>query len=194
MRKLIYFVGMSLDGYIAGPGDEVDFFPLGDDFRDWLCSEYPETLPTHVRPHVGLAADTPNRHFDTVVMGRNTYRPALSLGIVSPYTHLRQYVVSGSLEPVDDPAVEIVSGDPVDLVRRLAAEPGPEGRDIWLAGGGTLAAQLLGDIDELVVKSYPVVAGGGIPAFVDGFGPTAFAPIARREFADGTQVSWFARG
>ncbi|WP_067864479.1 dihydrofolate reductase family protein [Nocardia shimofusensis] len=194
MRKLIYFVGMSLDGYIAGPADEVDFLPVADDFREWLCQDYPDTLPTHVRPHFGLAADAANRHFDTVVMGRNTYLPALSLGIVNPYAHLRQYVVSSSLEPVGDPAVEIVSGDPVGLVRRLAAEPGPEGLDIWLAGGGKLAAQLLGEIDELVVKSYPVVAGGGIPAFADGFDPTAFTPTARRQFADGTQVSWFTRG
>jgi len=28
MRKPVYFVGISLDGYIAGPGGEIDFYPV----------------------------------------------------------------------------------------------------------------------------------------------------------------------
>lgn len=28
MRKLVYHVGATLDGAIAGPGEEIDFFPL----------------------------------------------------------------------------------------------------------------------------------------------------------------------
>ncbi|MFG1797421.1 dihydrofolate reductase family protein [Nocardia sp. NPDC049149] len=189
MRKLVYFVGMSLDGYIAGPGDTIDHYPVGPDMGAWLAQEYPETLPTHVRPHFGIAADAPNQKFDTLVMGRGTYDPALAIGITAPYAHMRHYVVSSTLGRIDDPAVELVE-DPVALVRQLKQEAGS---DIWLAGGGKLAAAVLSEIDELVIKSYPVVSGTGTPAFAGAFQPTLFAPTARKEFENGTQVTWFTR-
>ncbi|MEV0299309.1 dihydrofolate reductase family protein [Nocardia sp. NPDC050710] len=190
MRKLVYFVGMSLDGYIAGPGGEVDFYPVPDDMWDWMRTDYPETLPTHVRPHIGLDVDAPNRRFDTLVMGRGTYEPALAVDVTSPYAHLRQYIVSSTLGPIDDPAVEVVEHDPVGLVQGLKKE---EGLDIWLCGGGKLAAALFDEIDELVIKSYPVVAGTGIPGFTGEFRPTLFTPTARREFSSGAQTTWFTR-
>ncbi|MEV4126891.1 dihydrofolate reductase family protein [Nocardia sp. NPDC049707] len=190
MRKLCYFVGMSLDGYIAGPGDDISFYPVGNDMWDWLKARYPETLPTHARPHIGLAVDAPNQKFDTLVMGRGTYAPALAIGVTSPYAHMRQYVVSSSLGRIEDPTVELVEADPIGLVRRLKQE---DGMDIWLAGGGQLAAQLLGEIDELVIKSYPVVAGTGTPAFAGEFNPTLFAPTERIEFGNGVQVTWLTR-
>ncbi|QIS01230.1 dihydrofolate reductase [Nocardia brasiliensis] len=190
MRKLVYFVGMSLDGYIAGPDGDIGFYPLPADFTAWIGQDYPETLPTHARPHFGVAVDAPNQRFDTLVMGRGTYAPALSVGITSPYGHMKQYVVSSTLGRIDDPAVELVESDPLALVRRLKAEAGG---DIWLCGGGNLAAQLLGELDELVIKSYPVVAGAGVRAFDGAFQPTLFTPTARREFGNGNQVTWLTR-
>ncbi|MBH0779131.1 dihydrofolate reductase family protein [Nocardia bovistercoris] len=191
MRNLVYYVGVSLDGYIAGPNGEFDFFPVGADLTAWINAEYPETMPTHVREMVGLPPDVPNRRFDTVVMGRRTYEPARQAGLLSPYRHLRQYIVSRTIGSVDAPGVEVVDTDPLALVRRLKQEP--DGLDIWLCGGGELAGQLSTEIDELVIKSYPVVAGAGIPAFAGGFLPTMFTPTARREFDNGTQVGWFRR-
>src|SRR5919112_1317854 len=48
MRKLIYYVGMSIDGRIAGPDGSIEFFPLAE-VMGWIAEEYPETLPAHVR-------------------------------------------------------------------------------------------------------------------------------------------------
>ncbi|MFF3228645.1 dihydrofolate reductase family protein [Nocardia suismassiliense] len=190
MRKLVYFVGMSLDGYIAGPDGGIDFYPLPEDFTGWIGQDYPETLPTHARSYFGVAADAPNQKFDTLVMGRGTYEPGLAIGVTSPYAHMRQYVVSTTLGRIDDPAVELVEQDPVALVQQLKKE---EGLDIWLAGGGKLAAALLGEIDEMIIKSYPVVAGTGIPAFAGEFRPILFTPTGRREFSNGNQVTWLTR-
>ncbi|MEV0250052.1 dihydrofolate reductase family protein [Nocardia sp. NPDC050712] len=191
MRKLTYFVGMSLDGYIAGPGDDISFYEASPDFWAWLAAEYPETLPAHVWPHFGVAAGTVPAHFDTLVMGRGTYEPGLAAGIASPYPHMRtQYVVSGSLGAIDAPGVELVENDPADLVRRLKKE---EGLGIWLAGGGNLAAQLTDEIDELIIKSYPTIAGAGTRAFTGHFNPTQFQLDRRQDFENGTQVSWFRR-
>jgi dihydrofolate reductase len=190
MRKLVYYVAVSIDGYIAGPGDEVDFYPVSDDMAAWMNERYPEVIPTHIRALVGLT-DPPNRRFDTLVMGRGTYQPALDLNISSPYAHLRQYVVSSTLEKIDDPSVELVPDDPVGLVRRLKAESSD--KDIYLAGGGKLAGALLPELDELIIKSYPVVAGAGVPAFQGGFDPTLFTPTERQSFSNGAQVTWFQR-
>ncbi|TDC85013.1 dihydrofolate reductase family protein [Actinomadura sp. 7K507] len=189
MRKLVYYVGVSIDGYIAGPGGEFEFYPVADDMVSWITERYPETVPTHIRSQVGLE-DAPNKRFDTLVMGLGTYRPALDIDVTSPYAHLRQYVVSTTLDEIADPGVELVR-EPHGIVRELKAEEG--GKDIWLCGGGELAGALLPEIDELIIKSYPVVAGAGVSAFAGGFRPTLFTPTDRKEFSNGAQVTWFTR-
>ncbi|MEV0167042.1 dihydrofolate reductase [Nonomuraea fuscirosea] len=188
MRKLVYYIATSIDGYIAGPNGEYDFYPVADDMAAYLNSEYPETIPTHIRAHVGL--DVPNKTFDTVVMGRGSYEPGLAAGVTSPYAHLRQYVVSSTIKSIDDPAVKLVPGDPLGLVRRLKQE---DGLNIYLCGGGNLAAQLLPEIDELIVKCYPVVAGAGIPAFHGGFAPATFTLTGTRTFGNGTVLMTYRR-
>ena len=189
MRKLVYYVAVTIDGYIAGPGGEIDFYPLGADMAEWMSSEYPETVPTHVRQQVGMP-DVPNKTLDTMVMGLGTYRPALEVGITNPYAHLRTYVVSTTIDHVEDPVI-LHSGDPLELVRELKAQ---DGLDIYLAGGGKLAGSVLPEIDELVIKSYPVVAAAGIPAFVAPFTPTTFTPTDHRTFDNGATVTWYTRG
>ncbi|GLF94885.1 dihydrofolate reductase family protein [Streptomyces yaizuensis] len=194
MRKLVYYVAVSIDGYIAGPGGEFDFYPLGDErqaaaYSGWINARYPETVPTPGRASEGLA-DAPNKRFDTVLMGRGAYGPGVAAGFTSPYAHLRQYVVSSTLAPDVDPAVTVVAGDPLGLVRGLKRE---EGQDIWLCGGGVLAGALLPEIDELIIKSYPVVAGSGIPAFSGAFDPTVFDVTDRASFDNGVVVTHFAR-
>ncbi|NEE03397.1 dihydrofolate reductase family protein [Phytoactinopolyspora halotolerans] len=190
MRKLVYYVGVSLDGYIAGPDGEVDFFPLADDLVTWIRTHYPETIPTHVRSLVGMTPDEPNRRFGALVMGRGTYQPALDIGVMSPYAHMEQYVVSGTLGRIDDSSVEVVEQDPVGLVRRLKQEATS---DIWLCGGGTLAGTLFDEIDELILKSYPVLAGAGVPVISGDFRPAAFTPTQREVFSNGTQITWYRR-
>ncbi|MFI6476570.1 dihydrofolate reductase family protein [Nonomuraea sp. NPDC050663] len=188
MRKLVYYVGVSIDGYIAGPDHDISFYPV-EHMLPWIAAEYPETLPVMARPHLGIA-DAPNKHFDTLVMGRGTYEPAMLAGIASPYPHVKQYIVSNSIAGIDDPDVTLVKGDPLELVRSLKQE---DGMDIWLAGGGNLAGQLLPEIDELVVKSYPVVAAKGTRAFDGDFQPTAFTVTDTHALPDGCRITWFKR-
>ncbi|KAB2348309.1 dihydrofolate reductase family protein [Actinomadura rudentiformis] len=193
MRKLVYFIGTTIDGFIAAPDGDLAFFPLTDDVVTFLSSEYPETLPVQVREQLGIA-DAANRRFGTVIQGRATYAPAIEAGLTSPYPHLRQYVVSETLTPSPDPAVTIISGDVTGKVRALKAEEGTEkGRDIFLLGGARLAGSLLPEIDELVVKIYPVVAGAGIPMFGTGFSPLSFRLTGTRTLDGGMALLSYER-
>ncbi|PXY22432.1 dihydrofolate reductase family protein [Prauserella muralis] len=188
MRKLVYYVGMSLDGFIAAPDGSADFFPVTPDVVGFISEEFPDTLPTHVREQLGVTAA--NRHFDVGIQGRATYEPALRIGVTSPFPHLRQYVVSSTLAEQPDPAVELVSGDVAEHVRALKAE---QGRDIYLIGGARLAGSLLPEIDRLVLKVYPVVAGAGVPLFSAGFSPTPFTLTGTRTLDSGTLVLTYDR-
>ena len=183
MRRLVYVVGASVDGFIAGPSGEIDFYPLTPDVVTLLAGELADTLPAHVRAQLGVVG--PPQRFDTVLMGRATYEPALAVGITSPYAPLRQLVVSSTLDDPPDAEVEIVRDDPVGAVRALKAEPG---RDVLLVGGGRLAGTVLEEIDELVVKLYPVVAGAGVPVFTAPFTPTALTLTGSRVLERGTVV------
>jgi len=190
VRRLTYFIAVSVDGRIAGPGDEAEFYPQSPEYTAWMMEEYPDAIPTHVREQVGLSG-RPNRHFDTIVMGRRTYEPALDVGITSPYAHLRQYVVSTTQEELD-PDVTVVRDDPVALVRRLKAEHFP--LDIYLAGGARLAGALLPEVDRFVVKLYPVLAGDGHPmAAGAAFAPAELALTDVRTFAGGNVVLTYDR-
>lgn len=189
MRKLIYYISLSIDGFIAGPDDEVDFYPGSAEYMAWMATDYGDALPSHGRANLGIA-DAPLTRFDTIIMGRRTYEPGLHMGITSPYSHLRQYVVSRSTEQ-RDPAITIVTDAPLETVRTLKSEDSP--LDIYLAGGGKLAGQLLPEIDELVIKRYPVVAGAGLPAFGPEFSPTVFALDEVRTFDGGNVVEWYSR-
>ncbi|MGW5122928.1 dihydrofolate reductase family protein [Streptomyces sp. NPDC004069] len=188
MRRLTYYVAATLDGYIAAPDGTYDFLPFEGEVREAILAEYPETMPAHVRGPFGLT-ETPHRHFDTVIMGRGTYEPALKAGITSPYAHLEQYVVSRTLTS-PDPEVEVVADDPAALVRDLKKR---DGMGIWLAGGGKLAAALRDEIDELIIKRNPVVIGTGIPLFDGPFAPTGFLPTARRHFDSGVSIAMYTR-
>ncbi|GAA0474100.1 dihydrofolate reductase family protein [Streptomyces sp. NPDC046215] len=192
MRKLTYFIGMTIDGCIAGPDDEFEFMvahsALDADYSAALVAAYPDAMPTPARPYVGLGPD--NRDFDTVLMGRGSYEPGLKQGMTSPYAHLEQYVVSKSLTTSPDPGVTVFSGDPVELVRELKAR---EGKGIYLCGGGNLAGQLRDEIDELVVKIYPFVAGNGIRLFDAEFSPEQYELKESRTFKNGVLLVRYAK-
>ncbi|MET7763821.1 dihydrofolate reductase family protein [Streptomyces sp. NPDC005393] len=171
MRKLVYFVAVTLDGFIAGPDGSFDFFQLGDDYRDLIVKHFPETLPAPGLQAFGVGPEVANARFDTVMSGRSTYEIGARVGLTDQYPRLRQYVVSRTMSGSPDPAVTLISEDPVGRVRELKRE---EGKDIYLCGGARLARTLEAEIDELVLKVNPVAIGSGIPLFGGEFGARRF--------------------
>ena len=187
MRRLVYFVAVTLDGFIAAPdgGDPSgsDFLPVTPDLVEHLVTTWPETLPGPARDAMGISA--PGTRFDTVVEGRRSYDLGLAAGLTDAYPHLRHLVVSRSLAGRDDLPVEIVDGDPVERVRALKAE---EGSDIWLVGGGTLAHALLPEIDRLVLKVNPSVIGDGVRLFAGQFTHARFEHVDQVDLPGGVRV------
>lgn len=183
MRRLHYFVAVSTDGFIASPSGAFDAFPLEGDHITAQLHELPETLPTPVRDALRITA--PGTTFDTVLMGANTFEVGQT---PSPYSHLRQYVFSRtrSRRGVGDNVV-LSSDDPIELVRRLKSEPSP--RDIWLCGGGKLAAALIDEVDVLTLKVNPIAFGSGIRVFESpNYAPRRFTLTSTRRFE--SSVVW----
>ncbi|WP_026452904.1 dihydrofolate reductase family protein [Saccharomonospora iraqiensis] len=191
MRKLTYLVASTIDGRITDPGGgNPDFFLAEGDHAVSLVEEYPEIVPSHVRPLLGLT-DAGNTRFDTVLQGRGSYEIGLREGVTNAYRHLRSLVFSTTMTKSPDPTVELVRGDPVPAVRELKRE---NGAGIWLCGGGKLAAALRSEIDELIVKLHPVVVGDGIPLFDGGFAPERFDLVDTRVFRSGVLHLTYRRG
>ncbi|RMB61923.1 dihydrofolate reductase family protein [Tessaracoccus antarcticus] len=188
MRKLIYLVGISADGFIAASDGSADGFPLDPEVLGRIFTEYPETCPAHLREALAVTGEA--RHFDTVVMGYRTHEPALQAGLSSAYPHLRQYVVThrGDLPP--DPSLTVVHDHPVALVRDLKAQPG---RDVWLCGGANLAGQLVDEIDEVHLKVYPVVFGSGVP-LVSGSMAWTLLLVSSTPLGAGVLLNIYGRG
>lgn len=191
MRKLVYYVATTLDGYIAGPGggdpSGAGYFPLTPDVIQFIVEEYPETLPGPARAAMGI--DRPSQVFDTVLEGRASYEIGLNTGMTDAYPHLRHFVFSTTLES-QDPAVEIVRDNALERVRALKAE---EGKDLWLVGGGKLAHSLLPEIDRLVLKQNRSVIGSGIPLFNGPFQPHMFQPVEETLLDSGVRVLTYDR-
>ncbi|MFP8886281.1 dihydrofolate reductase family protein [Streptomyces mangrovi] len=195
MRRLVYYVAITPDGFIAGP-DGADptgpngFWPLAEDYIRHLVAEYPETLPAQARQALSVTAE--GTRFDTVLEGRRSYEIGLAAGITDAYPHLRHLVFSRSMTDSPDPAVELVADDPVATVRELKRQ---DGKDIWLIGGAELAGSLYTEIDTLILKVAPLTIGDGIPMFSRkaAFDPRAWTLTDHTVLDSGAVILTYAR-
>lgn len=188
MRELVYYVAVSIDGYIADPLGGFDAFLAPGDHDSVVFGEYADALPAHA--HAALGIDPPQTRFDAVIMGWNTLALALDAGIASPYPHLRQVVASRHARD-HDPAI-VLTREPLSVVRELKSE---DGLDIWLCGGGVLAGELLPEIDRLVLKRHPVVFGSGVPLFGGAaYEARGFVPTSARTFGSGVVIEEYVAG
>lgn len=147
MRRIIYYVAISLDGFISGPNEDISgFVGEGDGVSKYLSD----------------LAD-----FDTVIMGRKTYEFGYKFGLKPgkpPYPQMSHYIFSNTLSFEDpDPKVHV---RPVNL-REIEIIRNQTGTDIYLCGGGQFAGWLWDNnlIDVLKVKLNPLILGSGTRIF-----------------------------
>lgn len=162
MRKLTYYMACSIDGFIAHIDGSIDGSSQDGKYLGDLFSSFPETVPSHLRDVMGIHVE--NKWFDIVLMGRKTYEIGLKDGVTSPYSHMKQYLFSRSMQESPNENVELISENAIDLVTGLKRGTG---KGIWLCGGANLAATLFAHnlIDQLILKVNSFLMGSGIPLF-----------------------------
>ena len=145
MRKVIFGGANTLDNYIAGKNDEIDWIRHTKEVDEIMC-DYWERI-------------------DTIILGRRTYEISLKMSGGGGGSGTKTYVCSRTLKKLPNKKVEL-SSDAVDLVNRLKSE---EGQDIIVMGGSLIGKSLFeaGLIDELGVSIHPVLLGFGIPLFCE---------------------------
>ncbi|MEZ4737927.1 MAG: dihydrofolate reductase family protein [Flavobacteriales bacterium] len=172
-RQLILYIGCSLDGYIATENDELDFLDVADmEGEDYGYAAFVATV-------------------DTVILGRRTYDKVVSMGVPDPHPGRTLFVITRTPRPSQGD-IHFHTGDVVELVRKLKAEPG---KDIYCDGGAELADTLIKHdlIDRYCITRVPVLLGGGVRLFRDGRPTHALRLIESRSFPTGVVQSWYER-
>ena len=147
MRKILYYVAMTLDGYISGPNENIEGYVHEGSGLDQYLNDL--------------------KKIDTVIMGRKTYEFGFKFGIVPgqpAYDHMVHYIFSNSANYEDiHEKVHVVPRD-ISIVEELRRR---SVTDIYLCGGSIFAGWLLRHqlIDEVKVKLSPVIFGGGLLLF-----------------------------
>lgn len=147
MATIRGYMGVSLDGYIAGDGGNLDWLTKYDnaDFGAHGYSTFIEAIRT-------------------VVMGRATYDWLIDAGTPWPYARQRAIIVSS--RPIDNPPATLAvwsKGVPALIAHLRALEDG----DVWIVGGGKLQQAVIaeGGLDRLELFIVPEIIGGGIALF-----------------------------
>jgi dihydrofolate reductase len=156
MRKLIYSMTVSLDGFIAGPGGEIDW-SVPDDELFRFHTEQVRELGGHLLGR---------RLYETMVYWETAgEQPSISedeLESARIWKELPKVVFSRTLETVVG-NTRLVRDGIAEEVARLKEEPG---KDLGVGGAGLVASLMeLGLIDEFRPFVAPVVLGAGTPFF-----------------------------
>lgn len=144
--RIRVFIACSLDGFIAGPGDDLSWLPApSPDAGDFGYTAF----------MAGIGA---------LLMGRNTYE--VVAGFDGPWPYGERPVLVATHRPLAPkvPSVRAVHGEPESLVAQARAAAGDG--DVYVDGGamirGLLDARL---VDEMTVTIIPIILGAGAPLF-----------------------------
>ena len=137
--KVIVYIALSLDGYVARENGDVDWLP------DVAESGY----------------DAFYNSVDTVIMGKTTYDQVLTFGEY-PYKNKKSFVFTHTSQNKDK-NVKFLSD-----VEKFVKDGFPgTGKNIWLIGGSQIIASFLKQraIDEIIISVIPVLLSKGISLF-----------------------------
>lgn len=142
-----YYVGASVDGFIADPDGGID----------WLRQF--EAVEGLTEAYERFVADV-----GAIAMGAKTYEFILGMGMDWPYGDRRAWVFTHRVLPAMPGGDLVLTSDPVPAVHAAMAEFAGE-RDIWLVGGGALVAEFAAAdlLDEIRIGVAPVLRGAGAP-------------------------------
>ncbi len=164
-RKVLVYIAISLDGYIAKENDDISFLSLVDKpGEDYGYSEFIKDV-------------------DTVIIGRKTYDKVLTFGIEFPHKDKKCYVITRTPRDSVDNLI-FYTHSLKDLVIKLKQD---NGKNIFVDGGSEIINALMKQnlVDEFVISIVPVFLGDGIKLFRDGRPETNLKLVESREFETG---------
>jgi dihydrofolate reductase len=156
MRRVIYSMGVSLDGFIAGPGGEFDWSAPDEELHRFH-NEQTRELGAHF---------CGRRLYEEMVYwekaDQDPSAPDYILEFARIWQNLPKIVFSTTLEQVEGNA-RLATDGVAEEVAKLKEQPG---KDLAVGGAGLASTfTRLGLIDEYRLFVSPVVVGGGTPYF-----------------------------
>jgi len=171
MRELIVLSFISLDGVMQAPGGPEEDASGGFKFGGWTVPYFDEAGGNAMAEQMGHPFD--------LLLGRKTfdifagYWPQHDDEVGGPINRATKYVVSHRPVSTDWKTTVHITGDVPAEIRKLKQQDGPE---LQVHGSGNLIQTLLKNdlVDELWLKTFPVVLGAGKKLFAEGTIPAAF--------------------
>jgi dihydrofolate reductase len=156
VRKLIYSMTVSLDGFIAGPHGEIDWSAPDEELHRFHNDQVRE-LGVHL---CGRRLYETMLYWETA--DQNPAAPEYALEFARIWKALPKVVFSTALEKVEGNA-RLVRDGVAEEVAKLKEQPGKD----LAVGGASLASALvrLGLVDDYRLFVSPVVLGGGTRYF-----------------------------
>ena len=145
MRKVILYIAMSLDGFIAKEDDDISFLDIVSiENEDYGYSDFYQSV-------------------DTVIIGRKTYDKIISLINEFPHKYKLSYILTRQERESKDNII-YYNGNLAELINNLKMK---DGKDIFIDGGAEIVRQLidLKLIDEMYISIIPILLGNGIRLF-----------------------------
>jgi dihydrofolate reductase len=181
MRKVLFFMLTSLDGYFEGPSHELDWHHVDDEIEQFILEQL--------------------KGVDTLLFGRVTYEMMAAYWSSPNATHedpvvagfmnsLPKIVFSNNLDVADWNNTRLVKDDFAGEVTRLK---GLSGRDMIIFGSSDLALTFLQAnlLDELRIMVNPVVLGSGKALFQGMQGRLELKLLKARAFKNGSVLLFY---
>lgn len=170
-RKVILYISMSLDGYIATKDNSLEFISMVEqEGEDYGYNDFVKSI-------------------DAVIIGRKTYEKVIEMGYEYPHTDKDVYIVTRTAKPSIG-NFKFYSDDLSRLVNHLRSQPG---KNIYCDGGSEIANELIKNnlVDEFIISVIPILLGDGIKLFNDGRPKQTLELISAKQFDKGlTQLHY----
>jgi dihydrofolate reductase len=187
MRKLIYGMNLSLDGYVAAAGGGLGWSePSAELFQWWLEQEQAIDLFLYGR----RLWETMSSYWPTG--DQQPGATAAQIEFARNWRDTPKVLFSATTIDKVDWNTRVVTGDAIAEITRLKAEDGGPMR----VGGATLAgaAMRAGLVDEYEIVTHPVLVGGGTPFFTTLDRWVNLNLVATRTFPGGMVMTRYERG
>ncbi|MFV0433342.1 MAG: dihydrofolate reductase family protein [Leucobacter sp.] len=161
-----FYTASSLDGFIATEDHSLEWL-----FTHDFDTEGPMAYPAFIE---GIGA---------LVMGASTYEWLLRNGGEWSYTQPTWVFTHRELPVPENATVRFTQGDPADVFDSITESSA--GKDVWVMGGGGLAAQFAeaGLLDEVWIQFAPVMLGAGKQLFTSALKLDFIEAVQNRDFA-----------